>query len=66
MNVQDGWVEVRNSSGKLLFKYNPYTNMIEIRIGASVYHLIKLEEIRVKYGVALPANEVPMGVEVTD
>jgi hypothetical protein len=45
------WLEIRNSAGHLLFRYNPYTNEIEFRKGGWVYELIRLDEIRAKYQV---------------
>lgn len=54
-NDNNHLVEIRDHVGKLLFKYNPVTNEIQIQRGALVYDLIKLDEIRTKYGVIPPA-----------
>lgn len=43
------WIEIRNSAGHLLFRYNPYSNEIELRLKGVTYELIKLDEIRNKY-----------------
>lgn len=45
------WIEVRDASGKLILKYNPARNMIEIKPkNSDVYILIKLDELRLKLG----------------
>ncbi len=56
--VENPWLEIRNSSGHLLFRYNPFTNEIEMRRGSFVYDLIRLDEIRVKAG-AIPVQQTP-------
>jgi hypothetical protein len=55
------WVEVRDRSGRLLFKYNPFTNTVEIKKGGGPgnYTLIKLDEIRKQHGV-LFGQEYPV------
>lgn len=45
------WIDIRNSAGHLLFRYNPFTNEIEMRIKGITYELIKLNEIRSNCGV---------------
>lgn len=45
------WIEIRDGRGRLLFKYNPVRNEIEIKESSSdVYALIRLDEIRLKRG----------------
>lgn len=56
------WIEIRDSRGGILFKYNPYTNQIEFRRGSMVYDLIKLDEIRARLGI-IPANP-PAGADI--
>jgi hypothetical protein len=56
------WIEVRDHVGKMLFKYNPWENVIEIQRGSMVYDLIKLDEIRVRFGVkVIEIPEPPAG-----
>jgi len=49
--MDNPWLDIRNSAGHLLFRYNPYTNEIEFRKGGFVYELIRLDEIRAKYNI---------------
>lgn len=51
------WVEIRDRSNRLLFKYDPATNEVEIKKGGGPgnYTLIKLDEIRQQHGY-LPEN----------
>lgn len=51
--MDNPWIDIRNSAGHLLFRYNPYTNEIEFKKGGYAYDLIRLDEIRVKYGVVV-------------
>lgn len=44
------WIEIRDRSGRLLFKYDPRENRIEIKKGGDVYTVVKLDEIRQKHG----------------
>lgn len=60
------WIEVRNDKNKLLFKYNPITNTIELYGGNAVYQYIKLDEIREKYGVPVHIPIDVIGVEVLE
>lgn len=53
---ENPWIEVRNSSGHLLFRYNPYDNSIEMKKGGIVYDLIRLDEIRGNYGI-IPSSK---------
>lgn len=46
----NSWIEVRNSAGHLLFRYNPFTNEIVLRLKGVTYELVKLDEIRSRYG----------------
>jgi len=48
--MDNPWLDIRNSAGHLLFRYNPYTNEVEFKKGGFVYELIRLDEIRVKCG----------------
>lgn len=57
MEADSTWVEIRDRSGKLLFKYNPVRNEVEIKKGGDIYMLIKLDEIREKHGVIPPHLE---------
>lgn len=64
--MESKWVEIRDRSNRLLFKYDPSTNTVEIKKGGGPgnYTLIKLDEIREKHGylpnaAVLPANEQP-------
>jgi hypothetical protein len=52
------WLDIRNSAGHLLFRYNPFTNEIEIRKGGYVYDLVRLDEIRARYNIVelVPGN----------
>lgn len=61
----NGLVEIRDSSGRLLFKYNPQTNEIEIKKGGDGFYCVELDEIRRKYGF-LPSvpTPFPLGVEM--
>lgn len=47
--MDNPWIEIRNSAGHLLFRYNPYTNEVELKVKGITYELIKLDEIRSKY-----------------
>lgn len=49
------WVEVRDRGGRLLFKYNPQDNVVEIKKGGDTYTIVKLDEIRRKHGVIPPS-----------
>jgi hypothetical protein len=49
--MDNPWIDVRNSAGHLLFRYNPYSNEIEFRKGGYAYDVIRLDEIRAKFGV---------------
>jgi hypothetical protein len=51
------WLEIRNSAGHLLFRYNPFTNEIELKKNGYVYDLIRLDEIRAKHGVIEPIEK---------
>lgn len=45
------WIEVRDASGKLLFKYDPAHNIIELKQkGSDAYVIIRLDELRLKHG----------------
>jgi hypothetical protein len=45
------WIEIRDASNKLLFKYDPVHNAVEIKPKQSdAYLLIRLDEIRLKHG----------------
>lgn len=45
------WVEIRDSRRRLLFRYNPATNIIEIKPkNTDVHCLVHLDDIRRKYG----------------
>lgn len=45
------WVEIRDARGRLLFKYNPTRNEIEIKPRDSdIYTMVRLDEIRLKLG----------------
>lgn len=57
MNMDNPWLEIRNSAGHLLFRYNPFTNEIEFRKGGHAYDLVRLDEIRVKFGAIEPPAE---------
>lgn len=48
--MDNPWIEIRNSAGHLLFRYNPQTNEIEMKKGGFVYEIIRLDNIRAKYG----------------
>lgn len=63
-SMNNEWIEIRDGRNRLLFKYNPHTNEVEFRAGQAVYQIIKLDEIRVKYGVLIASHSVPLGVEV--
>ena len=54
MSNNSQWIEIRNDKNKLLFKYNPFNNEIELYAGGGVYQIVKLDEIRRKYD-AVPA-----------
>lgn len=58
------WLDIRNSAGHLLFRYNPFTNEIELRSKGVVYELIRLDELRSKYGVVEGSPEKPLGAVV--
>lgn len=47
--MDNPWIDIRNSAGHLLFRYNPYTNEIELRLKGVTYELVKLDEIRSRY-----------------
>ena len=49
--MDNPWLDIRNSSGHLLFRYNPYTNEVEFKKNGHVYDLVRLDEIRVHYKV---------------
>lgn len=49
--MDNPWIEIRNSAGHLLFRYNPFTNEIEFKKNGYVYDLIRLDNIRAKYGI---------------
>jgi len=49
--MDNPWLDIRNSAGHLLFRYNPFTNEVEFRKGGFVYELIRLDEIRARYNV---------------
>lgn len=45
------WIEVRDVSGKLLFKYNPVRNEVELKPkGSDTYVIVRLDELRIKHG----------------
>lgn len=54
------WLEIRDASGRLLFKYDPINNQVELRRGSICYELVKLDEIRRRHGVPV---EIPNQVE---
>jgi len=54
------WLEIRDASGRLLFKYDPINNQVELRRGSIAYELIKLDEIRKRHGVPV---ETPVQVD---
>lgn len=63
--VEHVWVEVRDHNKKLLFKYDPFRNMIFLqeRRGA-VSLLISLDHLRHKYGVLPDApQDIVIGSE---
>lgn len=61
------WIEIRDSSGHLLMRYNPFSNCIELKRNGKVYDLIKLDEIREKYGIILASKPEALDViEVPD
>lgn len=47
------WVEVRDDNGKLLFKYNPIKNLIEI-VQRGRYTLIDLDRIVESFPQSMP------------
>lgn len=50
-NGKAEWIEIRDASGKLLFKYDPAHNVIELKQkNSDAYVLIRLDEIRLKHG----------------
>lgn len=50
-NGNIAWIEIRDASGKLLFKYDPVHNMVEIKPKQSdAYLLVRLDELRLKHG----------------
>jgi hypothetical protein len=49
--MDNPWLDIRNSAGHLLFRYNPWTNEIEFRKGGYAYDVIRLDEIRVQFGI---------------
>lgn len=53
---EDIWVEVRDRGGRLLFKYNPKDNVVEIKKGGDTYTVVKLDEIREKHGCIPPEH----------
>ena len=54
------WLEIRDASGRLLFKYDPINNCVELRRGSIAYELIKLDEIRRRHGVPV---DIPVQVD---
>lgn len=64
--MESQWVEIRNSAGHLLFRYNPYTNEVEFRKGGYVYDLIRLDNIRAKYGIIEHHVEESFGVFIVE
>lgn len=45
------WIEIRDSRNRLLFKYNPARNEVEVKPRDSdIYTIIRLDEIRIKHG----------------
>ena len=57
------WIEVRDHIGKLLFKYDPFHNWIQIQRGSMVYDLVKLDELRLKHGIKIGTSQ-DAGLEV--
>lgn len=51
------WIEIRDRSGRLLFKYDPIDNKVEIKKGGDVYTVVKLDEIRQKHGCLPVQND---------
>ena len=45
------WIEIRDYAGRLLFKYDPFKNIIEVRRGSMVFDLIELDRLRAKAGI---------------
>lgn len=60
--IHSRWVEVRNTSGHLLFLYDPFANIIEIKKGGIVYDHVRLDEIREKHGIIPVVKKEPLDV----
>ena len=60
--MDNPWLEIRNSAGHLLFRYNPYTNEIEFRKNGYTYDLVRLDEIRQHLGIIELPEKPPSGI----
>lgn len=50
-NGKPTWIEVRDASQKLLFKYDPVHNIVELKPKSSdTYIIVRLDELRLKHG----------------
>lgn len=72
-NDRPVWIEIRDQSNRMLFKYNPSRNVIEIKQkNSDVYVQIKLDEIRLKHGytpedlIIVFTNEVTVVEQVSE
>jgi hypothetical protein len=53
---QAGWIEIRDTSGKMLFRYDPFQNVVQIKQNKHV-QVVELDRIRSRYGVPVPAAQ---------
>jgi hypothetical protein len=49
--MDNPWLDIRNTAGHLLFRYNPWTNEIEFKGKGCAYDIIKLDEVRMQLGI---------------
>lgn len=62
-----GWVEIRDAAGKLLFRYDPFENVVQVKRDKHV-QVVELDQIRSKFGVSVPParQEVIIGKFVAE
>lgn len=52
-DTSSGWMEIRASNGRLLFKFNPLKNLVELKANG-ILHLVDLDDQTVSERPAAP------------